>query len=179
MPGGSEEAELEEEVKRKRGLARKDIVYTGSVVRMLKSWDEETWRMIEEEAKAKGVTIPQLVVEYVKRGFIVRQETLSKMSVQDMYMVYDLIRDLMRDAIQIYTSMAGIFFSEMTRAIGEVVEMKVQERLSKIREPEKAKLADILEKIITPLLQSMVAQMMSATGLKPPRVRIPVEYEES
>jgi len=173
------EEEEEEGAKGKGRRLSKEVIYTGSVVRMLKSWDESTWRTLEEEAKARGTTVPQIMLEYVKKGYISRQETLSRISVQDLYLVYDMIRELMRDAIQIYTSMASVFFSEMTRAMGEVVESKVQERLSRMREPDKARLADMLEKLLTPLLQGMVAQLMAATGLKPPKVRIPVEYEES
>jgi hypothetical protein len=179
--GESEEVEeeLEEEAKKKNRKVSKEVYYTGSVVRMLKAWDEDTWRMIEDEARAKGTTVPKIVMEYVKKGYISRQETLSRISVQDMYLVYDMIRELMRDAIHIYTSMSSVFFSEMTRAFGEVIEAKVQERLSRMQQPDKAKFAEMMEKILTPLLQSMVAQMMAATGLKPPKVRIPVEYEES
>jgi hypothetical protein len=174
-------SEDEEAEKRKR---KKEVgMDVGRMLGILAREDPEFYTALKQYAESNGLELHEATIMLLKKQILYQRIQYTNINIEQLMSAWDILKELIHYSIQLYTSMSGIFFSEMTRAYSELIESKLKE-IQETKAPQpvevdsrlKQKLLDILE----PMLDSMVEMSFRAMGMKIPdnmKVKVPVKIE--
>jgi hypothetical protein len=172
-------SEDEEAEKRKR---KKEVgMDVGRMLGILAREDPEFYTALKQYAEANGLELHEATIMLLKKQILYQRIQYTNINIEQLMSAWDILKELIHYSIQLYTSMSGIFFSEMTRAYSELIESKLKEiQEMKAPQPVDSRLKQKLLNILEPMLDSMVEMSFKAMGMKIPdsmKVKVPVKIE--
>jgi hypothetical protein len=181
----------EENFEKKKKKSQVDGLELGRLMGVIARVDPELYEAISKIAEETNDTPTNVVVKSLKNYFLIQKVEASNMNVGQLLIAFDVFTRIAEMITRIYTSLGALFFSEMTNAIGSIIDKRVQERLEAFgsqggvvvqgeRKPSelevrlKNRMFDILEAVVEEVLK----QVFKISGLKIPeqlKAKIPVE----
>jgi len=183
----SEEVKVEvEEGRKRRKASREEVLEAGRLLGVIARVDPEIYEYLEEISERTGESPINIIVNMVKKYLIIQKVERSNINIDQLMVAFDLFRDLVREAMSMYMSLATAFFNEMTVTLGQIVESKVQERLKEIealQKPDEAvrkRLMNTFLNILEPMMYEILKTTFKASGVKVPeslKLKVPVEVK--
>ena len=179
----SSEEGAEKKEKKRRQV---DALEFGRIMGVIARSDPELYEAISKIAEETNDTPTNVVIKSLKNYFLIQKIEATNMNVGQLLIAFDVFTRIAETITRIYTSLGALFFSEMTNAIGAIIDKRVQERLELVSNNKggerpselelrlKSKLADIVEGVVEEMLRSV----LKIGGLKVPeslKVKVPVE----
>jgi signal transduction histidine kinase len=173
---------------RKRRRTKEEVLEGGRLLGVIARVDPELYEFLEETAERTGESPINIMVNMVKKYLVIQKVEKSSMNIDQLMVAFDLFKDLVKEAMSMYMSLATAFFNEMTVTLGQIVESKVQERLKELEvleRPEDAvrkRLITTFLNILEPMLYELMRNVIKATGGKVPeslKLKVPVEVKVS
>jgi len=145
--------------------------------------DPEFYTALKQYAEANGLELHEATIMLLKKQILYQRIQYTNINIEQLMSAWDILKELIHYSIQLYTSMSGIFFSEMTKAYSELIEAKLKE-VQQIQTPKpvevdtrlKQKLLDLIE----PMLDGMIQMVFKSMGMQIPesmKVKVPVKVE--
>jgi hypothetical protein len=183
----TEEVKVEvEEGKKRRKATKEEVLESGRLLGVIARVDPELYEFLEETAERTGESPINIMVNMVKKYLVIQKVEKSSMNIDQLMVAFDLFRDLVKEAMSMYMSLATAFFNEMTITLGQIVESKVQERLKELEvleRPDEAvrkRLMNTFLNVLEPMIYELVRNMIKAGGGKVPdslKLKVPVEVK--
>ena len=179
----SSEEGAEKKEKKRRQV---DALEFGRIMGVIARSDPELYEAISKIAEETNDTPTNVVIKSLKNYFLIQKIEATNMNVGQLLIAFDVFTRIAETITRIYTSLGALFFSEMTNAIGAIIDKRVQERLELVSNNKggerpselelrlKSKLADIVEGVV----EEMLRYVLKLGGLKVPeslKVKVPVE----
>jgi len=162
----------------------KQVLDEGRALAPIARRDPELFEAIREFAENEGINTVEATTLLLKRHLLLQKVETSNLNVQQLMVAWDILREMMKMNIWMFTSMGSLFFSEMTQAMGQIIEERVNQKLSSLDIGQEKKSANVdkfkekLFDIIEPMLDTVMTSMFRASGQPIPdklKVKIPVD----
>jgi hypothetical protein len=186
------ETPFTEEVKkrRKRVLPAPPVWNIGRTIGQLKRRNPELVDTLNEYAKASGMSPTQVMEAALDYFLVKRRIAQSSLTVDQIYEAWMLLNEMQRNAIELWTSWAGIMFSEQYRSMLELRSELTPppapvgpppEKLKRFEEKILDRFEPLLEHVIEWSMQSFF-KAMAPYGMKPPpnmqkKIPVTISYE--
>jgi len=182
----NEELNIEEEKKKKRKPAPKEVLDTGRLLGVIAKSDPELYAALKEYAEANEQPTHQIVIQILKQYFLTQKIKLANIDIEQLIIAWDILKQLIQYSIQLYTSLGTAFFNQMTQAYGELINQRVQQALERMKEEKpvneelKSKLMNMMLNVVEPLMTNMIKSMFKASGQPIPeglKTKVPVSIK--
>lgn len=166
----------------KRRMKKEYGMEMGRILGVMAREDPELYTAIKEYAEKNNMEVTEAVSTLLKKQFLHQKLTYTNVSVDQLLVAWDILKDLIQYSTQLYTSMSTLFFSDMTRAYSELIEQKINEKLENVQTapPMDSKLREKLMNIIEPMIDGLISMSMKGMGMNVPeqlKAKVPVKLE--
>jgi hypothetical protein len=143
---------------------RKEVLDGGRLLGVISRTDPEVYDVIRTLSEENGENPINVMVNIIKKYLMVQKIEQSKLSLEQILAAFELFKDIARESIRMYIDLAGLVFSDVSTAFGEIIEKKAQQ-LSKtensVDREIKRRIYEEIFKAYQPMM-NMVSVMMSS-----------------
>jgi hypothetical protein len=140
--------------------------------------DPDLFMALKEYSENSGQTMTETVIMLIKKQLLFQRIEMEKISLPQVLIAWDVLRDMLHFAMKIYTSSLATFFREENVALRQVVEEHVKELQKngnqKTPSPLGSEFANKMMDLMMPMIEQFVYQAFKPMGIKPPPVKVPV-----
>jgi len=182
-------SDLSSEPKTEKARKRKELgMDMGRLLGVLAREDPELYSAIKEYAEVNNQPVTDTVITIVKKYFLMQRMQQANLSMEQLLVAWDVFKELMKYSIWMYTSLGTMFFSEMTRSFGEIIDQRVQQYIQASAKNTdryaelKGKLMDMLMAMLEGFIKDVAKMPYKMGGKEVPeelKTKIPVTIEEA
>ena len=168
---------------KKKKVNKRDLLDMGRLLGVIAREDPELYQAIKQYAEVNEQPAHQTVINILKQYFLIQRVKMANLDMEQLFTAWEILKELIKYSMWMYTSLGTMFFSEMTRAYGEVIDQKVKAHLENIQQSQpvdeelRRRLLGTLLDIMEPMLKSTLKAVFKAQGQPIPeslKVKVPV-----
>jgi hypothetical protein len=170
-----------EEKEKKKGMKNPYSLPVVQAMGTMSRSDPELWEAFQEYVEKEGIKPTEGLITIVKKYFLMQKVQVSQISMEQLLVAWDILKEMMKYSTYIYTSLATLFFSELTGAMGTLIDEKVKERLE-LMKPKSMddRLRERMLQLFEPMLEAIMGYAFKISKLPVPeslKPKIPVQVK--
>jgi len=171
---------MTEEETQRRKPTRKEVLEGGRLLGVIARSDPELYTAITEMAEEAGESPFNVTITMLKKYMMIQKVQYSNINMEQLMVAFDIFSSIAKEVIKMYTTLATIFFSDLTSSMAKMVDERIKEReaaAKPIEDKLKDKLINMVVNMVEPMIMEAVRSSYRATGRQLPeplKVKVPV-----
>jgi len=170
---------MTEEERQRRKPTRKEVLEGGRLLGVIARSDPELYAAITEMAEEAGESPFNVTITMLRKYMMIQKVQYSNINMEQLMVAFDIFSSIAKEVIKMYTTLAAVFFSELTSSMARMVDERIKEREAArpVEDKLKDKLVSMVVNILEPMIMDIVRSSYRAAGSQLPeslKVKVPV-----